>query len=288
MDTVAGVFFPRGGMHAIPRALAGAATKHGVEIRYETGVSRVVTAQGRAAGVITDSGELIAADVVVLNPDLPISYRDLLPDVPTPPRVRRQRYSPSCCVLLAGSNRRYDHIAHHNLHLGGAAWRATFEQVIDRGELMSDPSFLVTSPTRSDPTLAPAGKESYYALFPVPNLDASLDWKTLAPQYRDEMLKTLESHGYEGFGDSMEVSQFTTPDEWEARGMYAGAPFAAAHSFFQTGPFRASNLAPMEGVVFTGSGTQPGVGVPMVLISGRLAAERITGRDLNYRKRSYR
>ena len=61
--------------------------------------------------------------------------------------------------------------------------------------------------------------------------------------------------------------------------MEQGAPFAAAHSFFQTGPFRPRNLAPGENVVFAGSGTQPGVGVPMVLISGRLAAERILGPD---------
>jgi phytoene desaturase len=69
--------------------------------------------------------------------------------------------------------------------------------------------------------------------------------------------------------------------------MERGAPFASAHSFFQTGPFRPSNLAPkVEGVVFTGSGTQPGVGVPMVLVSGRLAAERILGKDRSYRSRA--
>ena len=286
MDTVGGVYFPRGGMHAVPRALADAATKHGVEIRCSTAVSRVEIANGRATGVITADGERIAADVVVLNPDLPIAYRDLLPGVRMPRRVARQKVSPSCCVLLAGSPRRYDGIAHHNLHIG-AAWKQTFEQVIGGGALMTDPSFLVTNPTRSDPSLAPPGRESYYALFPVPNLTAPLEWTSLAPQYRDEMVATLEANGYEGFGDAIEVENLTTPADWAARGMAAGSPFAAAHSFFQTGPFRANNLAPVEGVVFTGSGTQPGVGVPMVLISGRLAAERITGPDRHYRHRTY-
>jgi phytoene desaturase len=88
----------------------------------------------------------------------------------------------------------------------------------------------------------------------------------------------LEAAGYVGFGDAIEVEQVTTPADWAARGMERGSPFAAAHTFFQTGPFRPSNLAPgVDGVVFAGSGTRPGVGVPMVLISGRLAAERITG-----------
>ena len=66
------------------------------------------------------------------------------------------------------------------------------------------------------------------------------------------------------------------PAEWERRGMFAGAPFSAAHSLFQTGPFRPANHWGRN-VVFVGSGTQPGVGVPMVLVSGRLAAERVTG-----------
>jgi len=69
-----------------------------------------------------------------------------------------------------------------------------------------------------------------------------------------------------------------TPADWAAQGMAAGTPFAASHSLFQTGPFRPSNLhQTLENVVFVGSGTQPGVGVPMVLISGKIAAARITG-----------
>jgi phytoene desaturase len=92
------------------------------------------------------------------------------------------------------------------------------------------------------------------------------------------MIRTLEARGYDGFGDSIEVEEMITPLDWQAMGMEAGAPFASAHTFMQTGPFRPRNIAAgFENVVFAGSGTQPGVGVPMVLISGRLAAERIVG-----------
>ncbi|HEX5511900.1 MAG TPA: FAD-dependent oxidoreductase, partial [Actinomycetales bacterium] len=98
----------------------------------------------------------------------------------------------------------------------------------------------------------------------------------LAPRYREHALTTLEQRGFDGFSAGIEVEEITTPADWEALGMQAGTPFAAAHTFAQTGPFRPSNLWG-ENVVFTGSGTIPGVGVPMVLVSGRLAAERITG-----------
>jgi phytoene desaturase len=179
--------------------------------------------------------------------------------------------------MLIGSSKKYDHIAHHNIHFG-KSWDGVFDELINKKQLMSDPSVLVTVPTHDDPDLAPAGKQSYYVLFPTPNLTANIDWRKESKPYRDQMIATLEERGYDGFGDAIEVEHLTTPLEWEAMGMEAGAPFASAHTFFQTGPFRPSNLAKgFENVVFTGSGTQPGVGVPMVLISGRLAAERIVG-----------
>jgi len=275
LDSVAGVYFPRGGMHAVPKALAGAAEKHGVEFRYDTTVTRVETSAGRATGVVTAAGEHIPADVVVLNPDLPVAYRDLLP----PRRQRRLRYSPSCVVLHIGSRQGYSKMAHHNIHFG-TAWKRTFDEVIRRGQLMSDPSLLVTSPSHTDPTMAPDGRHTYYVLAPAPNLDlAPLDWRGgLARRYADELGEVLEERGYVGFRDGTEVQQVVTPADWADQGMAAGTPFASAHTFGQTGPFRPGNLHPsLPNVVFTGSGTQPGVGVPMVLISGKLAASRITG-----------
>jgi len=288
MDSVAGVYFPRGGMHALPRALAGAADKHGVQFRYGTTVERIEVVGGRAVAAICCDGTRVPGDVFVLNPDLPVAYRELLPPGSIPRRVARQDYSPSCFLMLAGSTASYSKLAHHTIHFGNA-WRSTFAELIDRGQLMSDPSVLVTNPTRSDPGLAPAGREEYYVLFPTPNTSAGIDWDVVGLRYRDECVARLEGLGYRGFGDAIEVEAVTTPEDWRRRGMEQGAPFAAAHSFFQTGPFRAANLAPsVEGVVFAGSGTQPGVGVPMVLISGRLAAERILGRDRAYRSRAWR
>ncbi len=288
MDTVAGVFFPKGGMHAVPRALAGAAEKHGVDLRYGTTVRRVLVEHGRAVGVETTEGERIPADVVVLNPDLPVAYRELLPPEATPRRVKTLAYSPSCFLLLAGSSATYTRTAHHNIHFG-RAWGSVFRELIDDKQLMTDPSLLVTNPTRSDPGLAPDGKQIYYVLLPTPNTSAGIDWDVVGPRYRDEAVARLEALGYVGFDDAIEVEDVTTPADWQRRGMEQGAPFAAAHSFRQTGPFRPNNLAAkVEGVVFAGSGTQPGVGVPMVLISGRLAAERILGRDKGYRSRAMR
>ncbi|HEY3503969.1 MAG TPA: phytoene desaturase family protein [Actinocatenispora sp.] len=275
LDTVAGVYFPRGGMHAVPSALAAVATKHGVDVRYDTEVSGVEVSGGRARAVTTVAGQRIPADVVILNPDLPVARRDLLG---TPVR-RPLTYSPSCVVLHVGATAAYAKAAHHNIHFG-RAWRDTFDEVIRRGRLMSDPSLLVTNPTRTDPTLAPPGRQAYYVLAPAPNLvrGRRIDWSTTGSRYADELLSTVEDRGYRGLTGSVEVRAVVTPADWAAMGMAAGTPFAAAHTFAQTGPLRPGNLAPgVENVVLVGSGTQPGVGVPMVLVSGRLAAERVTG-----------
>jgi phytoene desaturase len=145
---------------------------------------------------------------------------------------------------------------------------------------MSDPSLLVTNPSRTDPSVAPADRHTYYVLAPVPNLErAPFQWRgDLTKRYTDRLVATLEERGYRGFGAGIEVLEAVTPAEWAEQGMAAGTPFAAAHSLFQTGPFRPSNLhRTLSNVVFVGSGTQPGVGVPMVLISGKLAAARVTG-----------
>jgi len=277
MDTVAGVYFPRGGMHAVPRALAAAAADHGVAFRYRTKVDRIEVSGDRARAVHTSDGERIAADAVVVNADLPTAYERLLPAEYRPRRLTRLRYSPSCVLVHAGSITGYPDLVHHSIYFG-SAWRETFSEIIDDGRLMSDPSFLVSNPSRSDPSLAPAGRHTYYVLFPSPNTRAGVDWPAIGPRYRDEIMRALDRRGLPGFEEGVEVETVVTPQDWQDQGLAAGAPFAAAHTFGQSGPFRFPTLdRRIENLVFCGSNTQPGVGVPMVLLSGRLAAARITG-----------
>ncbi|MER7014333.1 phytoene desaturase family protein [Saccharopolyspora sp. NPDC000359] len=272
MDTVNGVWFPRGGMHAVPRALADAAADAGVEFRYSTEVTDLEQRGGRVVAARTSAGDRISADAFVLTPDLPVVHR-LLGHRPR----RRLRWSPSAVVLHAGTTRSWSE-AHHTISFG-AAWERTFTEIIRDGALMSDPSLLVTRPTTTDPALAPAGRELHYVLAPCPNLaTGQFDWAHIGPAYREELVRTLEHRGFTGFGDSIEVQELITPADWAAQGHAAGTPFSAAHTFPQTGPFRPRNLVrDLGNVVLAGSGTTPGVGVPPVLVSGKLAAQRITG-----------
>jgi phytoene desaturase len=280
MDSVAGVYTADGGVGAVPRALAAAAEKGGATFYYGTEVDRIVRTAGSGGavqGVRTVDGEVIKADAVVVNADLPIAYRTLLPDVPPPRRRRRAQYSPSAFVWHIGlRGRPITDVAHHNIHFG-ADWRGAFRALLREGRCMPDPSVLVSVPTVSDPSLAPVGGSTLYVLEPVPNLHGRVAWPTERTLVRDRLESLLTRWGYLPAGDAhIETDHIADPTTWARDGMAAGTPFALAHTFFQSGPFRPGNVDPrVPGLVFVGSGTVPGVGVPMVLVSGRLAAERV-------------
>ncbi|MFJ9542195.1 phytoene desaturase family protein [Streptomyces sp. NPDC101225] len=276
MDTVAGVFFPRGGMHALPRAMADAAEAAGAELRFSEPVTRLERSGDRVTAVVTAHGR-IPCDAVVLTPDLPVAYR-LLGHAPRRPVPLR--FSPSAVILHAGTDRTWPWLAHHTLSFG-AAWRSTFRELTETGRLMSDPSLLVTRPTTTDPALAPPGRHLHYVLAPCPNTTlgpSATEWGDLAPRYRHSLLAELDRRGLDGIASAITEQCLVTPADWQARGHAAGSPFSAAHTFTQTGPFRPRNLPRgTVNAVLAGCGTTPGVGVPTVLLSGKLAAARITG-----------
>ena len=273
MDSIAGVFVPAGGMHAMCTGLADAVAKGGATIRYESPVARILRdASGGAVGVELVSGEQLAADAVVCNADLPVAYRTLLDGVDAPRAARRGRYSPSCLLWVAGvRGGPPPGAAHHNIHFG-RQWDESFRALTD-GQLMADPSILVTLHSLDDPSLAPSGCSTLYALEPVPNLDGRVDWTQRRDAAADRLRRQVAAAGYP---TDVVTEEVYDPLDWEAMGMERGTPFALAHTFRQTGPFRPRNVDKrVPGLVFVGSSTVPGVGVPMVLVSGKLAAARV-------------
>jgi phytoene desaturase len=274
MDSIDGVVVPIGGVHAMATGLAAAVTKAGATIRYETPVTRILRG-GDGAGPAGELGgdERLAADVVVCNADLPVAYRTLLDGVDAPRVARRGRFSPSCLLWVAGVRGTPPaDAAHHNLHVGHR-WTESFDELIHRGERMTDPSILVTLHSLDDPSLAPPGCSTLYALEPVPNLDGRVDWTAVREQAAARLRAQVAAAGYPV---DVVTEELYDPLDWEAKGMARGTPFGLAHTFRQTGPFRPRNVdRRVPGLVFVGSSTVPGVGIPMVLVSGKLAAARV-------------
>ncbi|MEU3622883.1 phytoene dehydrogenase [Amycolatopsis coloradensis] len=273
MDTVGGVYFPPGGIAALPQALARVAAANGVTFHYGATVRELERTGARIHAVRTADGERHPCDAVVLTTEPAESYRLL---GRTPKRPVTLRPAPSALVVHTGGPDARPAAGHHTISFG-QGWRSTFDELITTGRRMSDPSLLITRPTATDPALAPPGRQLYSILAPVPNLDRGpADWATEAEPYAEEILAVARQRLLPDF--EPEFTEVISPADWSDRGLVAGTPFSYAHSFVQTGPFRPRNLPRgTENAVLAGGGTVPGVGVPTVLVSGRLAADRITG-----------
>jgi phytoene desaturase len=274
LDTVGGVYAPRGGMHAIPAALARAVVDAGGTIRYGTPVTRILRGGDNAiTGVELGGSERLAADAVVCNADLPVAYNTLLGGVEAPRVARRGRYSPSCLMWVAGvRGGPPEGAARLNLHFGDQ-WDEAFKAIIKRGVRMTDPSIMVSMQSIGDPLAAPAGCSTVYAFEPVPNLDGRVDWARDGDRLADDLRRRVALLGYPT--DAV-VARTYDPLDWESLGLERGTPFSLSHTVRQSGPFRPNNVDPrVPGLVFTGASTVPGVGVPFVLLSGKLAARRV-------------
>jgi phytoene desaturase len=274
IDSIGGVFAAQGGMHAVATGLARAVVDAGATIRYDTPVTRILRGGNNAVtGVEVGGSVRLVADAVVCNSDLPVSYRTLLGGVDAPRVARRGRYAPSCLVWVAGVRGQVPaDAAMHNIHFGDQ-WQDAFKSVIKRGVRMSDPSVLVTLQSAGDRLAAPAGCATVHALEPVPNLDGKVNWARDGARLADDLKRRVSQLGYPA---EVMVERVFDPLDWEAMGLERGTPWSLSHTVLQSGPFRPANVdARVPGLVFAGASTVPGSGVPLVLISGRLAAERV-------------
>ncbi len=275
-----GIWFPRGGMYAIPLALERVCRELGVALHYQQPVKRVVVENGRAVGVELSSGEVKRADVVLCNADLPWAMKHLLPEEPGAiAAMEKKRFTSSGYMLYLGMKRRYDELLHHNVFFQGD-FKQSFTDIFERRRVPEAPSFYVNAPAHTDPSLAPEGKDALYVLVPVPHRDPSIDWRVEGPKVRAKVLARLASLGLTNFENDIEVERVITPDDWEiSLNLERGSNFGLAQNLFQIGPFRPRVWHErIENLFFCGASVQPGTGVPTVMISAELAVQAIAQR----------
>jgi phytoene desaturase len=275
-----GLWFTMGGTYALPRAMAALAEEKGVRIHTDAPVSRIVVEGGRAKGIEV-AGSLAPADVVLSNADLPYTYLDLLPPEArgpwTQPKLDRLAYTASAFMMYLGTDRRYDHLLHHNFFLG-RDYRANFDAIFRTKTLPEDPSFYVNCPAHTDPSLSPPGGENLFVLVPIPHLSPQVDWTREKERYTEKMYRLLEERaGLMELGKHVVVEHIYTPHEWRDRfNLRHGAAFGLSHGMRQVGYFRPANRCPaVSNLYFVGASTTPGTGLPLVTIGARLVTERI-------------
>lgn len=270
VEAIDGIWFAPGGMASIVDAFVEGARSLGVEFHYGRRVDRIersTSGSWRARA----GGESFEGDAVVIAADREPALA-LLGARAT--RSRAIRYGHSALCYYLGVRRRVD-LPYHSIFLPDDPWRAY--RALDAGALPDDPLLYVYNPVARDASAAPSDASALLVLAPVPNLTALHELDLSA--FRTRLFERLESEVGE-IREFVEVERVRGPAEWASElGLMHGAAFGPDHGLDQMGPFRPPlHDKRFPNLVFAGSGTRPGSGVPMVVISGRLAAEHLLQR----------
>lgn len=270
-----GVHSAIGGTGAIVKGMVSLIEGQGGTIRCGSEVAEILVKERQATGVRLASGETLAAPVVVSNADAATTYRTLLPTLKrqrwTDRRLARAHYSCGLFVWYFGTSCQYPDVKHHTILLG-PRYRELLADIFKNKVLAQDFSLYLHRPTATDPSLAPAGCDTFYVLAPVPHLGSGTDWRVVAETYRARIERYLSETILPGLEDRIVTSLVTTPKDFQDRLLsYHGAGFSLEPILLQSAWFRPHNKSEeVDGLYLVGAGTHPGAGVPGVLSSARV------------------
>lgn len=275
-----GVWYPVGGLHTVPMALAKLFQELGGEIRFGEEAESLVLEGRRVTGVRFKSGRTEHADAVVSNRDLPASFKNFVPAAARPAvsdrQIEKWHYGCSTFMLYLGFKKKIDGLFHHNILLP-QGYKQMADQIFLEGRLPDKPLLYVCCPTKTDTSLAPEGGEALYVLAIVPNLNGKVSWPAAAVNFRKKIFDLFRENGIELHEEDIVLERQFSPEDFESLyGTHAGNAFGLSPDFFQSAAFRPSiKSKDVDGFYHVGASTHPGGGIPMVLTCGRLAAEEI-------------
>jgi phytoene desaturase len=272
VEAALGVWYPRGGVHQIARAEARLAAELGVDIRLGTPVRQITTSGRRATGVMLDGGRTEAADVVVANAEWGYTQRELLA---RGERVEGRDYGCSGMLFLAAVRGPVE--GPHHTFILSSDFEGNLADIFERRCLPEEPSIYLSRPTATDPSLAPSGTELLYILVPCPTRESGIDWRAEMPGFRKKVLDRLSRVGLDNLDERILAETVLTPEDFGARyNLSDGSAFGLAATLLQSGPFRPTiRSRRYRNLYHVGASSHPGGGVPIVTVSGRMAADAI-------------
>lgn len=284
IELLYGIWYIDGGMHKMAEGMEQVFLELGGKIRYDAPVDEILIENGAATGVLA-SGEAALADYVVCNADFPYAMKHLVKDTKakgkyTDEKIDKMKFSCSCFILYLGMDRKYDELEHVHTFVFSENLEQNLDQVFN-GEFIEDPSLYVVAASKVDPTVAPEGKEGLYVLVPVSDIaTAQYDWTDEATieYYRQKALDGVSNlPGMSDIKDQIISESIITPIDFRDRfNAYNGACFGLQPTLLQSNHLRPQAKAEAcDNLYFTGSSTHPGAGVPIVLLSGKIAAEEL-------------
>lgn len=272
-----GVWYPRGGMYQVVEALTSLAREAGVEFVFNAAVEQIPVNGTSTRGVLVD-GQLLDADAVLANADLPYVYQNLLPQDGLAKKLERKRFSCSVISFFWGVDKPYETLYPHTLFLA-SDYRENFDSIIRDLSLPANPSLYIHAPARLDPSMAPAGEDTLIAIVPVGHMsaDGEQDWAGLRDRAREHVFRRLRSFGIHDLDQHIKFEVNFTPLSWRKRyNLAKGSTHGLCHNLSQLGYFRPDyQHQRYHNLYFVGASTRPGTGMPTAMVSGRQAARRV-------------
>ena len=278
-----GGWYVRGGLYTIAETLKALASGLGVDIRTNTPAARVLTTgtarEKKVRGVELADGTTLDADAVVVNADVMYAYRELIAaeDRPSWPDAKLAKVEPggSGMVLLLGVRGTYPQLAHHTKFMPDD-YTSDLRAMFETRTVPDDPCIYVCASTRTDPTQAPPDCENLFVLCSAPPLDGRIDWAVEGPKYRDKIVRTLETKfGLTDLSQRIVAERAMTPADLKDRyNANAGSIYGISGNGVKQAFLRPPNRdRGVKGLFFAGGATHPGGGLPLVMLSGKIAAE---------------
>ena len=280
IDFNMGVYYPQGGIYEISKALAYIAKKHGAKLHVNAPVAEIIVENWEAVGVRLEDGKELRADIVISNADIEHTETKLLGELyreHSDKYWKKRTLAPSALIMYLGVKGKLPSLTHHNL-LFSKDWKKNFGEIFDTPRWPSDPSLYICAPSKTDPSVAPKGHENLFVLVPIA---AGLDYtEKQLEKYADTILQTMENEmDLKGLREKIVYKKLFSVKDFSSRyNSYQGTALGLAHTLRQTAIFRPNNVSKkVKNLYYTGAGTNPGIGMPITLISAELLYKRLTG-----------
>ena len=279
MQMEEGIWYPMGGTRSVPEGLVKLGRELGVDYHTETDVAQITQSRGSVTGLVTNRGIPYVFDAVVSNEDAVRTHRELIGGAVWRTFEHKRKYEPACSgvVLYLGLNKRYEHLAHHDFVFSRDP-HEEFHAIYDQGIPAPDPTCYLAATAATDPASAPAGGEALYVLVHTPYLRPGQDWNEMFPGYRQVILDKLKrTAGLTDLDERIVFEAHLTPQDIHERyRVLDGAIYGiSSHGVFN-GAFKPANRSKeLKGLYLAGGAAHPGPGMPMVMMSGWIAADSL-------------
>lgn len=281
MDYSQGVFYPKGGMYSIIQVLVKLANRYGVRIMTNSEVKEIIVEDGNAKGIQLTSGKKLKAETVISNAEVHHTETKLLKQKD---RTYSDKYfkkitpSPSAILMYLGVRGSLPQLIHHNLFFT-SDWRKNFDEIIDKKVWPEPASMYVCKPSATDKNVAPKGHENVFVLVPVPAGDDIISSEELA-KHADKYIEQIANYAnIPDLKSRIVYKKFFGPNDFsKVYNSWQGSMLGPAHTLFQSALWRSQNKSKkVKNLYYVGGSTQPGIGMPMCLISAELVYKRLTG-----------